>query len=125
MQSLLGHNTRKPDIIFSASGRIDISARVARFLGLQRGDVLDVAVDSGEYYLYVSHRAPTVGRFEAVVYPTNQKGRHFRAASKRLCAAILRACGTTGKARLGIGTPVTRNADVLLPIITRNLLPAL
>lgn len=122
MISILGNNTRKPDIIFSADGRIDISARVAKFLELRKGDVVDVAVSYGEFYLYVKHRAPTNGRFEATVYPTNNRGRHFRTTSKRLCAAILRECGVTEKARLGIGTPVSRTLGVLLPIITKNLL---
>lgn len=49
MQSILG-NTRKADITFYASGRIDISARVAKHLQLSRGDVLDIMIDQDEFY---------------------------------------------------------------------------
>ena len=55
MQSILG-NTRKADITFYASGRIDISARVAKHLQLSRGDVLDIMIDQDEFYLYVVHQ---------------------------------------------------------------------
>ena len=57
MQSILG-NTRKADITFYASGRIDISARVAKHLQLSRGDVLDIMIDQDEFYLYVRLRSP-------------------------------------------------------------------
>ena len=63
MQSILG-NTRKADITFYASGRIDISARVAKHLQLSRGDVLDIMIDQDEFYLYVRLRSPN-GRHEA------------------------------------------------------------
>ena len=62
MQSILG-NTRKADITFYASGRIDISARVAKHLQLSRGDVLDIMIDQDEFYLYVRLRSPN-GRHE-------------------------------------------------------------
>ena len=64
MQSILG-NTRKADITFYASGRIDISARVAKHLQLSRGDVLDIMIDQDEFYLYVRLRSPN-GRHEAI-----------------------------------------------------------
>lgn len=119
MQSILG-NTRKPDIVFSSSGRIDIAASVAGHLHLQSGDALDVMCEQGEFYLYVKHRA-AFGRFEATAYRTNKKGRHFRASSKRLCTAILHECGAKHKARLCVGQPFDTAAyGVLLPIITKN-----
>ena len=64
MQSILG-NTRKTDITFHTNGRIDISARVAGILSLQKGDVIDVMDGGEEFYIYVKLHAPTVGRHEA------------------------------------------------------------
>lgn len=122
MQSILG-NSRKPDLIFSASGRIEISARIAKLLGMRCGDAVDILSDRGEYYLYMRHAASLNGRHEAVVYRTNRRGSHFRAASKKLCDAILTAAGVTEKARLFVGEPVDDSQyGMLLPIITRCLL---
>ena len=123
MRSILG-NTRKADIAFYASGRIDITSHVARHLHLQRGDVLDVLSDNGEeFYLYVKHRAPTNGRHEATVYPSNKRGNNFRAWSHKLCAAMLQTCRANGNARLCVGTPISDSQNrTLLPIITKYLL---
>lgn len=119
MQSILG-NTRKADIVFSSSGRIDIAASVAKHLHLQSGDALNVMHEQGEFYLYVKHRA-AFGRFEATAYQTNKRGQHFRASSKRLCSAILYECGVRDKARLCIGEPLETVAyGTLLPIITKK-----
>lgn len=121
MQSILG-NTRKADIIFYASGRIDISAHVAKHLQLSRGDVVDIMIDQDEFYLYVRFRSPINGRHGAMVFPTNKMGNHFRTSSSRLCAAILRECRTTDKAKLCVGEPVESQYGTLLPIITKYLL---
>lgn len=120
MQSILG-NTRKADITFYASGRIDISARVAKHLQLSRGDVLDIMIDQDEFYLYVRLRSPN-GRHEAMVFPTNKAGNHFRTSSSRLCTAILQECKTTDKAKLCVGEPTENEYGKLLPIITKYLL---
>lgn len=120
MQSILG-NTRKADITFYASGRIDISARVAKHLQLSRGDVLDIMIDQDEFYLYVRLRSPN-GRHEAMVFPTNKAGNHFRTSSSRLCTAILQKCKTTDKAKLCVGEPTENEYGKLLPIITKYLL---
>ncbi len=122
MQSILGNNTRKADIIFSSTGRIDITARIAKHLQLSRGDVIDIMVDGCEYYLYVKRRAPINGRYEAMVLPTNKRGNHFRAYSRRLCSAILRASGAVDTARLCVGVPVDSTYGTLLPIIIKLLL---
>lgn len=122
MQSILGNNTRKPDIIFSSTGRIDITARIAKHLELSRGDVVDVMVDDSEYYLYVKRRSPVSGRYEAMVFPSNKRGNHFRAYSRRLCAAVLRASGAAETARLCVGPPVDSIYGTLLPIIIKLLL---
>lgn len=91
MQSLIGNN-RRADISFFPNGRIDISARLSRLLSLQSGDTIDIKFDGYEYYIYVRNRSPLGGRFEAQCFPSNKKGRHFRAYSRRLYAAVSRAC---------------------------------
>ena len=47
MESILG-NTRKADIVFYSSGRIDITSHIAKQLHLSRGDVLDIMSENGE-----------------------------------------------------------------------------
>lgn len=122
MQSILG-NTRKADIIFYASGRIDITSHIAKQLQLSRGDVLDIMDEKGELYLYVKYHAPSNGRHEACVFPSNRQGKHFRASSKRLCTAVLKASGVADKARLCVGDPQeSQYHGTLLPIITKLLL---
>lgn len=124
MQSILGNNTRKADIIFHATGRIDIASHVAKQLQLTSGDVLDIMKDpDGEYYLYVKHRAPLNGRYEAMAFPTNRRGNHFRAYSRPLCSAILQTSGADSTARLCTGQPVNHSIYAkLIPIITKRLL---
>lgn len=122
MQSILG-NTRKTDITFHADGRIDISARVAKMLSLQRGDVIDVLLDGGELYLYIKLHAPTVGRHEAACFPTHSRGRHFRAWSQRLCGYMIAAGGSSlDRVELGVGELVLLNVGAALPIIYKNIL---
>lgn len=122
MQSVLG-NTRRTDITFHAGGRIDISARVSRALSLRRGDVIDILAAGGELYLYVLHRAPTVGRHEAACFPTHLHSRHFRAWSWRLCNYVLRKSGApSGKIELGVGAPVKLATGNALPIIYKHAL---
>lgn len=75
MESILG-NTRKADIVFYSSGRIDITSHIAKQLHLSRGDVLDIMSENGELYLYVRYRSPTGGRHEACVFPSNRQGKH-------------------------------------------------
>lgn len=122
MESILG-NTRKPDVIFRASGRFDITASVAKQLNLKCGDVVDIMLDKGEFYLYVKQRAPVNGRHNATVRPTNSRGQHFRGSSNRLCAAMLRECGAKDIARLGVGQTEDHIVhDTIIPIITKKLL---
>ena len=87
--------TRRPDVTLRPGGCIEIAAHAARAIRLGRGDVVDVAADGvgGELYLYVRHRAPTVGRHEAAVFPTHRRSHHFRAHSARLCRAVAAALG--------------------------------
>ena len=112
-------NTRRPDITFHSDGRIDITARVAKALSLHPGDVIDIAHDSSEYYLYVKHRN-AIGRHEAQCHPTN-KGKicnNLRAHSRRLCLAVLRVNGNYTIARLPVGEPFQhKSLGIVLPII--------
>lgn len=122
MQSILG-NTRKADITFHASGRICISARVSKLLGLTHGDVIDIMESSVEIYLYVKHRAPVVGRHEGMVFRSNKNGNHCVASSSRICAFVLRQCGNIDKARLCCGAPITlSHYGTALPIIIKYTL---
>lgn len=92
MDSLL-HNSRKPDVSFFRSGRIDITASVCKALDLHVGDVIDVAVDGSEYYLFVRHRhdpsSPSIGRHQATVRSTKGKSHNMRCYSSKLCQLML------------------------------------
>ena len=122
MTSILG-NTRRADITFHPRGNIDITARVSKLLDLHCGDIIDIAVEAGEYYLYVKHRAETVaGRHEATLYPTSRKVkrcRNLRCHSRRLCRVMLDVCNATGILRLPVGEITNLRGASALPIITR------
>lgn len=120
IRSILG-NTRRSDISFSPNGKIDISSRIVKALGMGKGDVIDIMVEGGEYYLYVSIRASAAfGRHEARCYPTQRGSRHFRTYCRRLCTSILSAAGTNGYARFAAGDPLMVNGRKAIPIITRK-----
>lgn len=122
MKSILG-NTRKADIVFHPSGRIDITSRVAKSLDLQHGDIIDIMFGEGEWYLYIKHHAPTVGRHEGMAFRTNTKGRHYRASSKTLCTEILRISNRSEKVKLCCGQPVTMPIyGAALPIIINKII---
>ena len=119
-QSILG-NTRRSDISFSPNGKIDISSRIVKALGMEKGDVIDIMVDGREYYLYILIRASVVfGRHEARCYPTQRGSRHFRTYSRRLCTAVLQASGISGTACFAVGEVVEINGRKTIPIITRK-----
>ncbi len=115
-------NTRRHDVTFHANGRIDITARVAKVLHLQRGDVINVRTDdNGEPVLYVHLRAhERIGRNDGAVFPTYQGKRsanNFRTYSRRICQYILQIAGTTNIARLTLGLPITKGDTTIIPII--------
>ena len=127
MTSLL-QNTRRPDVTFHSSGRIDITARIARSLSLSKGDVIDIATDGNEYLLYVRHRAENItGTHEAQCWPTNHGKHHcnnFRCQSRRLSKAIIDQVSPCASVlRLPAG-PAVKHAsigyDCAVPLITRN-----
>ena len=104
MKSLLGSYSRKPDVSFYKNGRIDITARAARVIGIAPGDVLDVAYDGDEYYMFVRSKADEcTGRHEAKCWPTKKGSHNYRAHSKRLCTAIMKLSKAQDVVRLPIG----------------------
>lgn len=122
MKHLL-ENTRRHDITFNASGRIEISSRVTRELDLKPGDVIDIAVDerTREVFLYVKHRQPT-GRHKAQCYRTG-KGHtcnSLRAHCVEICRQVLDIRGFSAtQAKLPVGDPVDIQGVKALPLIVR------
>ena len=118
-------NTRRPDISFFSSGKIDITSRIVNALGIESGDVIDIMTQNGEFYLHISIRAAdTCGRHEARCYPSHKGSRHFRAYSRRLSEAIMRDCGIRSdqlkQVSFNAGEIVEINGVKTIPIITRN-----
>lgn len=122
MESLLG-NTRRPDVSFFSDGRIDINSRVALSLGLCNGDVVDIAKNEREVYLYVKWRgSDVIGKHTAQCRATKPHASctNFRAFSVRLCTAILDICKAKDVARLAAGDKVTlEGIGSAIPLITR------
>lgn len=119
MKSILT-NSRKHDISFHASGKIDISAHIARKLSLAPGDVIDIVQSGSEWYLYVKLRAGTyAGRHEGHVWSTaNGKGT-FRTCSKAITTAVLTAAGVTGRLRCPCGSVMHFGSTKYINIIYR------
>lgn len=119
VKSILG-NTRRADISFYSSGKIDITSRIANLLGMMEGDTIDIMTSQGEFYLYISvHASDISGRHEARCYPSKQGGRHFRTYCRRLSHAILTECGNVSRVSLAAGMAVDVNGHRAIPIITR------
>lgn len=90
--------TRRPDVSFYSSGRIDITSRVARAIGIADGDVISIAESDGEYYIYCAkHADAVVGSHQGTVHPTKQHSRNFRCYSSQICHILLTAHGITGR----------------------------
>ena len=121
MVKLLQH-TRFPDVSFSRNGKIRITARVARALGISPGDALNIAVDGGEFLLYAIHIHDAGGfKYEAQCRPTNKGGRNYLAHSVRLCRTLLDLAGVNDlKASFMVGPPFERDGLTYVPIITRR-----
>ena len=111
MESLLGHSTRRSDVTFYRSGRIDITARIAKLIGLRAGDVIDIGYEKGEYYLYRLYKAEdAIGRHEAQCISTHKgrlhPSRNLRAFSKHLTNCILSIAKADDIARVWCGNAV-------------------
>ena len=124
LKSVLGR-TRRPDVSFSRSGRIELSSRVAQLLYLRVGDVIDIFIDdrTGDCFLCRKCHAQEGMRHEAQVYRTNSCGKHFRTYSRRLCREVLRIMRFHGdKIRLPIGGEIVSvEGDDVLPIINNPI----
>ena len=122
MESITGCKLRRPDISFYNTGRIDITARVARMLSLCEGDSIDVAAHYDELYLYVSHRHDSsVASFEGTCHSTKKGSCNFRAYSKRICQAIMKYSRTVDKALLPVGKPsIDDVCGTIVPVIYLN-----
>ena len=119
MKSIL-LNSRKHDISFHASGKIDISAHIARQLALVPGDVIDIMQESGELYLYVKLRAGNYfGRHDGRVWATAHGKGTFRAWSKAMTTAVLREAGASGLLRCPCGLTFERDNKKYITIIYR------
>lgn len=117
-------NTRKPDLVFYKSGRIDIMARVSRMIGLEPGDVIDLAPMGSEVYLYVAHKgANVIGRHEAVCRSTKGKSCNMRCHSKRLSEFVLERHPGKEMVRLPVGAPIHhQQLGTALPVIIKRAL---
>lgn len=119
MKSILP-NSRKHDISFHASGKIDISAHIARKLTLAPGDVIDIVQEQSEWYLYVKLRSGKyAGRYEGRVWATTHGKGTFRTYSKALANAVLSAAGASGRLRCPCGAEIERDNRKYITIIYR------
>ncbi len=119
MKSILS-NSRKHDISFHASGKIDISARIARSLSLAPGDVIDIVHESGELYLCVRLRAGDyAGRHDGTVSATAHGKGTFRTWSKAIATAVLKWAGAYGLLRCPCGMEFERENKKYITIIYR------
>lgn len=120
MKSILP-NSRKPDISFHASGKIDISAHIARRLSLAPGDVIDIAQEAGELYLYVKHRAGCYfGRHEGRVWATSRGKGTFRSSAISITRAVLAAAGVSDRLSCPCGAEIERSTNKYITIIYRH-----
>lgn len=112
--------SRKHDISFYPSGRIDISAHIARKLQLTDGDVIDFVFDKGELYIYVKLRAGNyAGRHDGRVWATAHGKGTFRTWSKAMTTAVLRGAGASGLLRCPCGMEFERDNKKYITIIYR------
>lgn len=117
MKSILT-NSRKHDISFYASGKIEISAHIARRLSLVPGDVIDIAQEHDEWYLYVKLRSGKyVGRHDGRVAATSKGKGTFRTYSKAMTNTVLSAAGFTDRLRCPCGADIERNNIKYITII--------
>lgn len=126
LSSILG-NTRRHDISMFSNGRIDITSGIANALGIREGDVIDIMHGDGEFYIYVAVTASSTscGRHQARCYPSKRGARHFRAYSRRLCAAMLQECRCSKRVDLAAGATVCINGHTAMHLITRRPISSL
>lgn len=122
MDSIIG-NSRRPDLTFYRSGRIDITSHVARAIGLQDGDVIDIGRQGKEFYLYVRiKKEKAIGKHLGQCHSSKPNSHNFRTYSKAICHSLL---GDTYGERLclSVGHPEDiEGIGIAIPIITRQIL---
>lgn len=121
MQSLLS-TTRRPDITFYPNGRIDVTARIVKMLGIQSGDVIDIAKDGEEYYLYVKKKAVEAhGNHETALYPAVKRSNNMRCYSQRLTNSIRELCNYPPGIilRFPAGETKEKEGKLVVPLITK------
>ena len=120
MHSILD-KLRRPDVVFyRAGGRINISSRIVRLLGIHPGDSIDILTDDCEYYLYVAHRADDTGAFRATCKPVNSGNRRsMYTNSSAIANTILDACKCTVKVAVCAGAPLEVGGRTVVPLLTR------
>ena len=90
MKSLI-RQPRRNAFIFRSSGVIDISASVARSLSISEGDVIDIAEQDGELYMYIKHkRNEYTGRYIGTAKASNNGKGTYRVYSKQMAQEVLR-----------------------------------
>ena len=123
MLPILTHS-RKPDITFYNNGRIEVSRRLARILGIRKGDVLNLMQENNRHYLYLSSLAVwSNGSHEAACSPSAPGSRHFRAHSVALARAAARVAAAEGCAKVGAyaGDPMLSEIyGVYVPLFLLN-----
>ena len=114
--------TRRSDLTFCRSGRIYISARVVRILGLNSGDSINITCQDGEFLIFaVSALKNPAGANVAACRPSNKKGMHFYCNCAKLAKAMLRIANVkTDRVSFFVGYPTLLNGTKALPIITKN-----
>lgn len=83
-------NNRRADISFRQNGRIDISARVAKSVGIKKGDVINIKKINGEFYLYVAVPSDQCcGNYSARCTQPNAASKNLRVWCSEICKSIL------------------------------------
>ena len=101
-------NTRKADITIGGKYRILITAPLVRSLDLHEGDIVNIAFDKGESYLYVKLKAEKVfGRHSGRLYPPYRNASVLCVNSKHIATTILNKIGRKHTAALAVGDIVT------------------
>ena len=114
--------TRRSDITFHSDGRIDITAHVAKALGMHGGDVINIAEVSDHFterYLYVARRSgETTGRHCGTCRPVKHNGNYLRTYSRQLTRYALRKAGGASSIsfRVGVAEEV-EGLGTALPLI--------
>lgn len=89
-------STRRPDVSFYSDGHIDISKHLATQMQLQQDDVINIAEDKGELYLFVKMRAGEyIGTHQGRVRKT--RCNRYRVSSSALCKAVFRIAGAVNR----------------------------